>query len=437
MKFRVLTGVAISISLALSACSSSSDSESSSTSGTSAASSNNLKGVSLTMWVAQSTATEAKQPIEAWQAKTGAKIKTVVIPDPYEGNIPTKLASGSKPDMAWYQPSVSALPVIQPEKNLLPLDGEPWIEKLAEVDRPFGVVKGVRYSALVKQPSILGVYYNKAAFAKAGITKMPTSYDDFISTAKTLKAKLPGVAPMYEAAADKWPLQWQTEVQLSGTLGPDFWAKLNANKAKWTDPAFVGAVQKYNDEVIKGSLVNSDYKTGTFVEQGSSLISGKAAMVVQVDALVPELTAKLSTEELDKQIGWFPISAKGTNSQFAADATNAVSVFKTGNSKNESASKGFISFWLGEDYAAYIAANHYTSIEPSVPSPAGLPEIVTKAAATFPTATQMYYGYVFFAPDIHIYLNQMIFGQKTPQSLAEAMQSQFVQQGKAQGVAGF
>ncbi len=445
---RISFAAASALALALAGCSSGSSGGSSSSAAASstaptsagaaaATSAKDFKGVTLTMWVAQSTATTAAQPIAAWEKATGGKIKTVVIPDPYEGNTPTQLAAGAKPDMNWYQPSVSALPVIQPEKNLLPLDGEPWIKLLAPANQGFGVVKGVRYSALVKQPSVLGVYYNKAAFAKAGITAMPKNYDDFIALAKTLQAKLPGVAPMYEAGADKWPLQWQTEVQLSGVLGPDFWADLNANKASWTDPRFVNAVSKYDTEVIKGGLTNSDYKTGTFVEQGANLISGKAAMVVQVDALVPLLTAKLSTQQLNEQIGWFPLSAKGTNAQFAADATNAISLFKTGNTKNEEASKAFITFWLGEDYPAYIAANKFPSIESAVPSPAGLPDIVTAAAKAFPTATQMYYGYVFFAPDIHIYLNQMIFGQKTPETLAAAMESQFKQQGKAQGVGGF
>jgi raffinose/stachyose/melibiose transport system substrate-binding protein len=196
-------------------------------------------------------------------------------------------------------------------------------------------------------------------------------------------------------------------------------------------------VSKYNNQVIDGGLTNADYKTGTFVEQAATLISGKVAMVAQVDALVPLLTAKLSTEQLNAQIGWFPVSATGPTAQFAADATNAVSVFKTGNTRNETASKAFISFWLGEDYPAYIAANKVPSIEPAVPSPAGLPDIVTAASKAFPTATQMYYGCVFFAPDIHIYLNQMLFGQKTPDSLAAAMESQFKQQGKAQGIEGF
>ncbi|WP_375387106.1 ABC transporter substrate-binding protein [uncultured Amnibacterium sp.] len=396
-----------------------------------------LKGVTLTMWVAQSTATEAKQPIDAFEKKTGAVIKTVVIPDPYEGTVPTKLASGDKPDLAFYQPSVSALPVIQPANNLLPLDGEPYIAKLGKVEQTLGVINGVHYSAVIKQPSMLGVYYNKAVFAKAGITSMPTNYEDFIAVAKEIKAKVPSVAPLYEAGGDKWPLQWQVDMQLSGVVGPDFWKKLNENKASWTDPAFVNAVRTYDDDVIKGGLSNPDYKTGTFAQQGADLLSGKAAMVAQVDALVPLLSAKLSTKQLDDTIGWFPVAAKSDTAQFVADVTNGVSVFKTGRSQNEAAAKQFIRFWLGEDYPAFIKAQGYPSIEPAVPSPSGLPEIVQQAATAFPTATQMYYGYLIATPDIHIYLNEMIVGQKTPDTLAQAMQRQFVQQAKAQGAKGF
>ncbi|MFF7952631.1 hypothetical protein [Streptomyces griseorubiginosus] len=55
-----------------------------------------LKGVHLTMWVAQNSVAEPKQVIDAFQKATGATVTTQVIPDPYESNVPTKLASGDK-----------------------------------------------------------------------------------------------------------------------------------------------------------------------------------------------------------------------------------------------------------------------------------------------------------------------------------------------------
>ncbi|WP_354040443.1 ABC transporter substrate-binding protein [Devosia sp. UYZn731] len=395
-----------------------------------------LAGVKLTMWVAQASATLAKQPAEAFEAATGAHVDLVVVPDPYESNIPTKLATGEKPDLAFYQPTVSALPVIQPANNLLPLDGEPWVQKIGTTEQGLGIINGVRYAAIVKSPSISGVYYNKAVFAKAGITAMPQNYDELVALAKSIKAAEPDVAPFYEAGGDKWPVQWHLHALLSG-LDQAFWQDVNANEASWTDPRFVAAVAKYKADIIDGGLAQANYQTGTFEEQASSLIDGTAAMIFQVDALTPLLLSKLSVAELNDKIGWLPVSATAPQSQFVADQTNGVVAFKTGDAAREAASKKFIDFWLGDDYAKFIQTNNYPSIEPAVPSPAGLPDITVAQSASLSSATGMWYLYVLTAPDIHLYLNDLLFGAKTPEEVADAMQRQFVQIAKAQGAAGF
>ena len=89
-----------------------------------------LDGVKLTMWTAQNTLNAPKQVVDAFEKATGAEVETQAIPDPYEQNVPTKLASGDKPDLTFWQPSISTLPFIQPRQNLLALDGEPWVSKL-------------------------------------------------------------------------------------------------------------------------------------------------------------------------------------------------------------------------------------------------------------------------------------------------------------------
>ena len=55
-----------------------------------------LDDAKLTMWVAQASATLSKQPADAFEKKTGAKVELVVVHDPYESNIPTRLAIGRK-----------------------------------------------------------------------------------------------------------------------------------------------------------------------------------------------------------------------------------------------------------------------------------------------------------------------------------------------------
>ncbi|MEU1519872.1 carbohydrate ABC transporter substrate-binding protein [Streptomyces sp. NPDC005811] len=394
-----------------------------------------LKGVKLTMWVAQNSVNEPKQAIEAFEKATGATITTEVIPDPYESNVPTKLASGVKPDLMFWQPTGSTLPFIQPEKNLLQLDNEDWVAKLGKTEQSLGQVDGHRYAAIVTSPAVLGVYYNKAVFAKAGITKMPGSYDEMLTDAKTIKSKT-GVAPFFEVGGDKWPLQWQVQAQMTD-LPQTFWDNLNKNKDSWTNKTIVDAITKYKTKLLDGGLAQKNYKTATFVDQGKAIMDGTAAMALNVTALQSEIQASHSTEEMDKTIGWFPIANSAANAEYSPDQTNGVVAFNTGNTKRQTAARQFMSYWLGEDYPAYIKANKLVSVEPSVPNPDGLPQTAIAQAKALSSATGVFQVNALTAPDMHLALADMIYGKKTPEQVAQAAEDQFKQVLKARGVSGF
>jgi raffinose/stachyose/melibiose transport system substrate-binding protein len=401
----------------------------------SAASVPKLPGVHLTMWTAQASATEADQVIGAFEKATGATVQKVVIPDPYETNVPTKFASGAKPDLMFYQPSQNTLAALQYKKNLLPLDNEPWVASYADSVKQQGIIDGVRYAAIVTSPSVIGVYYNKADFAKAGITTPPVGYDELIADAKKLKAV--GITPFYEAGADKWPLAWQVAVQLAEpTKAGTLWPALNANKDKWTNPAFTDAITKYQG-VIQQGLVNSDYKTGTFVNQGTAIYDGTAAMAVQLDALLSEIQAKHTPAEIDKNISFFPVSAKGSIATNNPDQTNAVVLMNTGNKQRQDGAKALLNFWLGADYPAFIAAAKTTSIETAVPSPATVPQISRTISASLANSVPSLYIEPVAHVDLYLYLADMLYGKKTPQQVAQASQDEFTQEATAQGVAGF
>ncbi|MFG2727260.1 ABC transporter substrate-binding protein [Streptomyces canus] len=394
-----------------------------------------LKGVKLTMWVAQNSVSEPKQVIEAFEKATGAKITTEVIPDPYESNVPTKLASGTKPDLMFWQPTGSTLPFVQPAQNLLQLDNEDWVSKLGKTEQSLGQVDGHRYAAIVTSPAVLGVYYNKAVFKKAGITEMPTSYDAMLADAKTIKEKT-GVAPFFEVGGDKWPLQWQVQLQMTD-LPQTFWDSLNKNKSSWTDKAIVDAITKYKTKVLDGGLAQKNYKTATFVDQGKAIMDGSAAMAVNVTSLQSEIQATSSTAEMDAKLGWFPLSNSAAQAEYSPDQTNGVVAFNTGDSKRQTAARQFMSFWLGADYPAYIKANKLVSVQPSVPNPDGLPQTAIAQAEALSSATGVFQVKALTAPDMHLALADMIYGKKTPQQVAQAAEDQFDQVLKARGVSGF
>lgn len=420
----------------LAACSDSSATGGSTTTQPSVTPTAKLDGVSLTFWTAQGSATEAKQVIDAFQTATGAKVSTQVIPDPFESNVPTRLAGGDKPDLLFWQPTQSTLPFIQPQTNLLTLDDEPWVSTLGPTESKLGQVGGVRYAAVVTVPALLGVYYNKAVFAKAGITKPPVGYQQLLAAARTIRAKVPGVAPFFEVGGDKWPLQWQPQLQMS-SLPQSFWDSLNKNTAKWTDPAIVAAITTYKTQVLDAGLAQSTYKTATFVDQGLDIMSGKAAMAVNVTALLSEIQAKNDTATIDRTIGWFPVSATSATGLYSPDQTNGVVAFKTGDDARQNASRQFLAFWLGTDYPAFIKAANVPSVQPAVPSPAGIPQIARDQLKALDTAQGVFQVKALNAPDMHLALADMIFGKDTPEQVAQACQAQFAQVAKAQGATGF
>lgn len=396
-----------------------------------------LDGVKLTMWTAQNTVTAPKQVIDAFEKATGAQVEVQPVPDPYESNVPTKLASGDRPDLMFWQPSISTLPFVQPQQNLLTLDGEEWVSELGDTEKSLGVIDGKRYAAIVTSPAMLGVYYNKDVFQKAGIAEkdFPKSYDELLALGHKVVDGTDAAA-FYEAGGDKWPLQWQTQVQLTD-LDKQWWADLNENKEKWTDPVVVGAIKKYKEKLLDAGLAQKNYRTGTFTGQADALWKGEAGMVLNVTSFQSQLQAKYSTAEIDKRIGWFPVANSAATGLYSPDQTNGVVAFKTGDEKRQNAARQFLAFWLGPDYPDYIKAMKIPSVQPSVPTPDGLPEASKAQVAALPTAIGVFQAKAIVAPDTHLYLADMLFDKKSPQQVAQAIQDQFAQVAKAQGAPGF
>jgi len=188
-----------------------------------------LDGVKLTLWAAQNSNTVPKQVVESFEKATGATVQVVTLPDPYEQSIQTKVATGDKPDLAFWQPTASMLTAINAKTNLQPLDDAPWLGKLAPELRDItGKLDGKRYAALITSPAVEGVYYNKEVFAANGITEPPKTFDDMVTAARALKAK--GVTPFFEMAGDRWATQWWVQIQLADAAKNGLWDKINTKQ---------------------------------------------------------------------------------------------------------------------------------------------------------------------------------------------------------------
>jgi raffinose/stachyose/melibiose transport system substrate-binding protein len=394
-----------------------------------------LDGVNLTIWAAQNSNSVPKSVVSAFEAKTGAKVNVVTIPDPYEQGVQTKIATGDKPDLAFWQPTASMLTAINAKTNLQSLDGAPWVEKLKPAVKDItGILDNTRYASLITSPAVEGVYYNKDVFAKAGITSAPKNWDGFLAAARTIKKA--GTVPFFEMGGDKWATQWWVQVQLADAAKDGLWDKVNQNQEKFTDPTILTAVQNYKGLIDEG-LFNPNIKTATFADQADALLSGKAAMAVQVNSFFGQLQAKADTAELNRKIGFFPISPAGNVATVIPDQSNALIAFKTGDSTREAAARQLLSFWMGEGYQDFVSAQKTVSLETGAKDSAEVPQALLDAAASLSDSVGSMQSLAVANPDLYLNLADMIQGTKTPQQVAQETQTQFAQLAKAQGAAGF
>ncbi len=394
-----------------------------------------LSGVTLTVWAAQSSATEGAAVISAFEKATGATVKVVTIPDPYEQGVETKVATGDKPDLAFWQPTASMLTTLNATQNLLTIDDAPWLSSYQpDLKDITGILDGHRYATLITSPSVMGVYYNKKVFAANGITSTPKTFQEMVSDAQKLKSA--GVTPFFEAGGDKWPTQWWVQVQLADAAKSGLWDQVNTAKEKFTDPTILGAITQYKSLIDQG-LFNEDISSATFADQGTTLLSGDAAMVVQINAYLSELEADTDAATLDDTVGFFPISPSGNVGTTIPDQSNALVAFKTGDATREAAARQLLEYWMGQGYPTFVTDQKTVSLETSVPNATGLPQLATDVAAAVPDAAGSMQSLAVANPDLYLNLANMISGTMTPEQVASTTQDQFAQLAKAAGVSGF
>ena len=395
-----------------------------------------LSGTTLTIWAAQNSNTVPDSVVAGFEKLTGAKVDVVTIPDPYEQSIQTKVATGDKPDLAFWQPTASQLTALNASTNLQSLDGAPWLDSYTPELRDItGILDGTRYATLITTPAVEGVYYNKQVFADAGITETPKNWDEFLQDARDLKAK--GVTPFFDfGGGTPWATQWWVQVQLADAAADGLWDRVNANEESFTDPTIQGAIDTYKGLIDEG-LFNENLTTATFEDQGPALLSGDAAMAVQVNSFFGQLQSLAETPELNEKIGFFPISPSGNVGTFIPDQSNALVAFKTGDAKREAAARQLLSYWLGDGYEEFVNAQSTVSLQSGVDSSADVPQALLDVSASLSDSVGSMQALAVANPDLYLNLGDMIQGTKTTVEVAEATQAQFAELAKAIGTPGF
>lgn len=123
----------------------------------------------------------------------------------------------------------------------------------------------------------VGMFYNPAVMKAAGITTMPTTWDELLAAADQLKAA--GVTPFALGSMNRWPAQFWFDYLLLRTAGPEYRAKLMAGEASYTDPEVVAAMELWKSLVDKGYFVENA-NAYDWTDAADQVANGDAAMTL-------------------------------------------------------------------------------------------------------------------------------------------------------------
>jgi len=233
---------------------------------------------------------------------------------------------------------------------------------------------GKYYNAPLTGNAPNGIIYSKKAYADAGITELPKTYDEFIATQEKLAAT--GISPIVVGGKDLFHMGFWVNYFLINNVykdDPDWNSKRTAKTASFTDAPVVQAITDYKElftkYVDKGWLSTGDNQTA------SMLIMGKAAQLYSGPWMFGQITEADPSFEygfyaLPNRDGSVIVNGLPTLAGWSLSAVAAKDPAKV------EAIKAFIQFFFDPaQYSPYLATVN------------GIP--TTKAEVTYETNEQM------------------------------------------------
>ena len=219
--------------------------------------------------------------IEVFQENTGYMMKdSPVGHEDFKTDILVRAAGQSLPDVFSYWAGARVQFIVD-SGSLTPID-DMWANEgldqivAKSVADSATMYDGVRYLVPMNY-HYAGMFYNTKVFADAGITDMPTNWDEFLALCETLKAN--GVTPIALGSMNRWPAQFWFDYLILRTAGPEFRAALMDGSASYSDPAVMRAMSLWKDLVDMGYFVPNS-NADSWTAASDKVARGDAAMTL-------------------------------------------------------------------------------------------------------------------------------------------------------------
>ena len=299
---------------------------------------------------------------EKWPNVT---LEVTKLPDDnYYTSLKTKLASGECPDIILTQPMYAG------QNSCYALADAGYLASLNDLDNVkdrMDSLASVTYDGDVVTDtagvSILGTYYNKDLFEKAGLdpNTPPTTYEEMLEIAPKLaelKTDDAGIQPIVMGDKDQYVMQfglYQLAADEIYSKNADFDTQVREGDASFTDEGTWDTVLEMYKTLYDKGYIDSSKSLGYGASQAiTDFIDGKAAMTFDGSFNVTALTAEGAAGNFER--GYFPLP--GTDGTYTATCLSAgYSIYSKSEHVDEC--KELLDYWMdGESdlWDAYLAS---------------------------------------------------------------------------------
>ncbi len=228
---------------------------------------------------------------------------TILENEAFKTKLTTSIQSGQVPDL--FQSWGGGIMAAQADAGALKditADVASWKDTINPGALSIYAYKGKQYG-IPWDMGMIGVWYNKALFTKAGISGPPATWDDFLADVTKLKGA--GIVPLAIAGKDMWPSMhlWTYLALRSG--GSDALTQM-VQSGNWNTDACTAA----GDQVLKLNALDPyqpGFKGATYDNEAATVGNAKAAMEV-MGQWAPSVEAADSSSKkgIGTDLGWFP-----------------------------------------------------------------------------------------------------------------------------------
>lgn len=189
----------------------------------------------------------------------------------------------------------------------------------------------------------MGYVYNEKVLKDAGITKNPTSPDEFQAMLKAIKEKEPDVVPLYTNYHDDWTLtNWSNAQQIGISGDTDYMNKMVYSKEAFAPGSPTYTALKILYDSVANKYVEKDPMTSDWEKSKQDLADGKIGVMSLGSWAVGQIKAKSKTPENIKFMGAPALHDGKQYVQIASDYMMGVNI----HSKNKDVAKEFVKYFV-------------------------------------------------------------------------------------------